>query len=132
MIHHARFLVDSDYGREAGWDIELDGRVVGQLSDPKWADMFWYSYAVTDVVADAPGSYRESSPIATEALWSECRFAFRSRGTGEVARHAFPGGRPPVVRGGRVLMRGLYLVPSSRMESLLVWILSLTWRELFP
>lgn len=125
ILERARLLVDSDYGREAGWDIELDGHVVGELSDPQWVDMFWYSYAVTEV----SGSDGASSPIANDTLWNECRFCFRSRATGEVALHAFPGGSPPFVHDGRVLIRALYLVPSSRVESMLVWILSLSPRK---
>lgn len=106
-LERAQRLLNSGYGRNDGWDIELDGRVVGQLSDPRFEDMFWFSYAVT---AENEGG-GDASPIADYTLWGQCRFRFRSQASGTVALHPFPGGGPPFVRDGRVLMRALYVMP---------------------
>ncbi len=105
-LHRARWLTRSNFGRNDGWFVELDGRVVGELDDPRWEDMFWYSYAVRRV--GGPGS-----PLDDDALWSECRFSFRSRTCGERVDGVLVGGTPPFVHSNRVLLRGLYLQPSS-------------------
>jgi hypothetical protein len=115
----ARFLVDSDYGRRAGWYVEFDGQVVGELSDPRFEDHFWYSYAASE----PKGDYRTTSLMGNDTLWDACRFSFRNRVTGEVAPRAFAGGVRPFVRDGRVLMRGLCLEPSSRTEARFVRLL---------
>lgn len=117
----ASYLVRSDFGRVDGWYIELDGRVIGDLADPFWADQFWHSYTVTTKSQD------DDALIRDDRLWSEGRFTFRSRRTGETVVHAFCGGAPPFVREGRVLMRRLYLLPNSRVENL--W---LTLFQLLP
>ncbi len=109
-LSRARFLVLSNFGRASGWYIELDGKRVGELVDPQWADMFWDSYTVrawSDVLRD-------------DTLWNDCRLSFWSQQTGERVTGAFAGGSPPFIRDNRVGMRGLYLTPSSRLESWLV------------
>ena len=120
-LARAIYLVKSDFGRADGWQIELDGRAVGRLTDPFWEDQFWHSYAVTANTED------EAPLIRDDQLWSESKFAFRSLGTGETVTYAFCGGGPPFVREGRILMRRLYLLPNSRLEGL--W---LTMLQLLP
>lgn len=111
-LARARYLVRSNFGRDDGWYIELDGNLVGELSDARWSDMFWDSYAVTE------HPISESSALRDDTLWSHCKFTFRNRSTGEVVATAFCGGTPPFIRDGRVLMRALYLPPSSLVERL--------------
>ncbi len=114
-LRRAKLLVQSEFGRRYGWFIELDGEVVGELSDCRFDDMFWDSYAVA-----ARDGITAESAIQNEENWLELRFVFRNRVLGEIAERPIPGGRPPVVRDGRVRMRGLYVVPSSRLEGHLV------------
>jgi hypothetical protein len=117
-------LLESEGGRRDGWHIELDGRVVGALDDPQWVQMFWYTYAVKGDLLAA------GSPLRNNDLWARCRFVFRSRRTGD-APHAFCGGRPPFIREGRVLMRGLYLVPKTvreRFWTRMIWLVRLVGR----
>lgn len=116
-----RFLVATNYGRTAGWYVELEGRRVGTLSDCRWVDMFWDSY----VVGELDGV--DASALAATANWDRCRFRFRNRESGEVVETAFCGGGAPFPPGRRVSMRGLYLRPGSRMESLLVTAVGLVW-----
>lgn len=108
-LGRARWLISSDLGRDDGWTVELDGRVVGELHNPRWEDMFWYSYAVRRLG-------ESDSPLDDDALWNECRFSFRSRTSGERVDRALVGGTSPYVQSDRVLMRGLYLEPSSLVE----------------
>ena len=82
------------------WDVNLDGRRVAVLSDPRQLDMFWRSFAIAAVDGDRS--------IDDDDVWEQCRFEFRERATGNLAPHAFAGGGVPFVVDGRVVMRGLY------------------------
>jgi hypothetical protein len=81
--------------------------------------MFWDSYAVTGTTDADP------SPISDDAMWSDCRFVFRNRRTGDVVTTAFCGGKPPFIRDGRVLVRSLHLEASTPMERFCLRIVSL-------
>jgi hypothetical protein len=117
---HRLQIIATNYGRDAGWFVEHHGRRVAQLTDPQFADMFWYSYQVEPLTED---------PAEREALltspdrWLACEFVFRSRRFGLAAENAFPaGGVFP--EPGRVLMRALYLNIDSPSvwERLLLWL----------
>ena len=100
----------SAYGRKDGWDIELGGQVVGTLSEPEYADMFWVSYRVNQV-HESTGAV-----LADPENWLH-HFRYRSRSMGEYAEHAFsaaPGKAYP--HGSRVSMRALYLLPRNWWE----------------
>ncbi|MCH9686237.1 MAG: hypothetical protein K0V04_32690 [Deltaproteobacteria bacterium] len=108
----ARYLVRSNYGRDDGWYVELEGERIGMLTGCARAEMFWDSYAVTGIGPRA-------TLIEQDATW-EGDLGFRSRATLDGVGGAFVGGEPPLVREGRVLTRGLYLRPESRVELVLV------------
>jgi hypothetical protein len=112
----ARHLLASNYGRDDGWSVELDGRSVGELSDARFEEMFWDSYAV---------SAAHDSPIFDDASWNACRFDFRNRRTGDVVTTAFVGGAAPFIRHGRVHIRGLHLKDETSAERLWLRMLSL-------
>jgi hypothetical protein len=122
-LDRARFLCSSNYGRLDGWYVELDGTPVGELSDARFEDMFWYSYAVNEIGTAA------GSPVYEDGLWNACRFTFRHRFSGEVVNEAFCGGKPPFVRNGRVLMRALYLLPNTALERFWLRVLSVLPRR---
>lgn len=94
-LSRARFLLATNFGRSAGWHIELDGDRVGTLSDCRWADMFWDSYAVGAVDGV------DASALASATNWNECRFHFRNRGSGDLVTSAFCGGGAPFPPGRR-------------------------------
>lgn len=102
-MNRKRYLKSSEYGRSDGWYVELAGVRVAELTDAQWSDMFWDSYAITAIPGDG------TSPIFDDDNWRYCRFKFRSRRTGELVSTAFAGRLPPIVRDGRVVIRGLYL-----------------------
>ena len=97
---------ESDYGRSEGWDLELDGRVVARMDEPRFEDMFWMSYRVTPVTDDPALAER----VLTEAFWKggEPLDLVYRRATGLVAEHPVPSTRP-LVGPSRVNMRGLYV-----------------------
>lgn len=117
-VSRARFLIATNLGRSAGWHIELDGRRVGTLSDHRWADMFWDSYAVGAVDGV------DASALASATNWNESRFHFRNRGSGDLVTSAFCAGSGPFSPGQRVLMRALHLRPTSLLESIVVTLAS--------
>ena len=117
MFRRAWKLLRSDFGRDVGWDIEYEDKIVGYLTDPLYEDMFWVSYRVSE--ADPL-----LSPILyNDDLWNECRFRYRSKMNGEYVDAAICGGSPPFVRDGRIFMRGLYLRSTSFFEDCCVRIL---------
>lgn len=103
-LHRRLRVFETNYRREAGWFVEWNGRRVAVLTEPRWADMFWYTYTV-EWATDDPAE-RERLQSADDCLWWGHRLQFRSREFGEIAQHAFAAGPP---RDGRVFMRGLYL-----------------------
>lgn len=42
------WLKETEWGRAAGWWIELEGRRVGRLTAPHVEDMFWMSYELAE------------------------------------------------------------------------------------
>ena len=85
FVGRARFLVRSHFGRTSGWRVEFEGQCVGELTDYRWADMFWDSYAVTQLGDDGPFT------IFDAKNWAESKFVFRNRESGEVVTYAFCG-----------------------------------------
>ena len=87
-------VLESNYGRDWGWSVELQGRRIALLIDSRSEDMFWESYRIEPLTDDA-------RQIAGTAL---------------AAGEPFP-------ESGRVLVRGLYLrgEPPSLWERFLLW-----------
>lgn len=107
-------LAETDHGCSEGWDLELDGRVVGHLDEACWEDMFWISYRITPTTDDAELAAR----LLTEGFWREDwrHLTFRSRALGLAAEHPFPS-IEPLVAPARVNMRALYILhPDDRHE----------------
>ena len=90
---------------ESGWYVEHGGRRIAVLSDPRYEDMFWVSYAVEPLTEDREERRRM---LESEEFWLT-DFVYRSRECGEIAENAFPALKP-FAGPGRVAMRGLYLI----------------------
>jgi hypothetical protein len=111
-------LFEADYGRDFGWFVEKDGRLVAALVAPRFEDMFWYSYVVEPV--GETGVDREA--IFTAAFWAQPGLVYRNRVTGEVATHAFPGGASPTPDNPRIMMRALHTSQRpTLLERALLW-----------
>lgn len=111
-------IFETNFGRQGGWIVEREGRPVAVLSDPRRADMFWYSYAVQWLTDDAA---EQSELLAAEpCLWWGRQLKFRNREFSAVIENAFAAG-PPI--GGRVFMRGLHIPLSGPCpwERLVLW-----------
>lgn len=100
---------ESNYGRDAGWTAERDGKPVCTLSEYGWEDMFWDSYRV-EVIAEDPEVRSEmlASDYWRGDGWTKLTWRNREFRDVSVNPYTFPaaGG---MTHDGRVAMRSLYL-----------------------
>jgi hypothetical protein len=116
--------VEANFGRDFGWFVEDEGRRIAVLTDPRFEDMFWFSYAVTAIADDA----QTVGAIRTPEFWRTAELVFRNRGTGEIAINAYPGAQALTENRDRVWMRGLYVsIQPTAVERLRLWLRS--WRR---
>jgi hypothetical protein len=100
-------ILETDYGRNAGWVVEWEGREIAVLTEPEFVDMFWESYRIESHVEDKD----ERCRILTDKDWWLANLSgltFRNREFNDVALSAFPAGDVFTVK-GRIIMRALYL-----------------------
>lgn len=86
-------------------DVEVlyEGQAIADLSDRKFEDMFWHSYAIT------PRTPAARQLIENDDLWNRSAITFRDPRTGDLCTTAIPaGGSFPFVRSGRISIRALY------------------------
>ena len=122
---------ETDWGRDSGWFIELDGETLARLTEPRWEEMFWVSYRM-EIMTDDSG-IREQ--LKTEQFWTEQfwdyaedeRPVWRNIRFGDVAEGVFPAGTP-FPEPGRLTVRCLYL--PLREPSIIDWGV-LRFRKLF-
>jgi hypothetical protein len=101
-------ILESNYGRDGGWYVEVEGRRLAALTDPQYYDMFWDSYRLEPLTTDPA----ELEMLFSADFWDHCGgITFRSRAFGEVAPNAFPSLLAGAVlqQTGRLVVRGLYL-----------------------
>lgn len=96
-------IIETGYGRDAGWIVELRGRQVALLTEPRFEDMFWDSYRV-EPLTDDPAEREEL--LTSSDRWQVGGFVYRNRQFGRVAENAFASW---ISEEGRVHMRALYL-----------------------
>jgi len=122
-------MLESDFGRNAGWYVEIAGRRVAELTDPQFFDMFWVSYRVDLLTDDA----EECSCILNDLnWWDQKELTFRNREFDTIAKNAFAGGSQPDPN--RRIMRGLYIDmdPPNLFEELLLLVRRKTLRKPAP
>lgn len=111
-------ILETNYGRDAGWYVEHDGRRVAVLTDCRFEEMFWDSYRFA--------AFTEEPALYSDEFWGDLgRLSFVSREFGIAAPYAFPAGRAAQVlrEEGRLLMRGLYLqVPEYLWDGVALWV----------
>jgi hypothetical protein len=111
-----RIFEAADYGRSFGWFVEQDGHQLATLTEPRFEDMFWYSYKVTPLTED--------ETVFTKEFWNQDGLVFRNMVLDKVAPNAFPAmSASPSKENPRVRMRGLYLWISepTLFEKFLLW-----------
>ncbi len=115
-------VFQTNYGREAGWYVESDGRRCALLTGPRFEEMFWESYAV-EPLADDPDERQRI--VGDPEWWLGRELKFRNREFDILAPTAFVAGCV-FCEPGRVLMRALYLYigPPTTWERLWLWWLS--------
>jgi hypothetical protein len=98
-------IFESNFGRDAGWYVEYEEHRIAVLTDPRPADMFWYSYTIDPLVEDLG---RRADLLDSRVHWDRCDFIYRNRVFDQTAPGWVSAGQPPF-ENGRALMRGLYL-----------------------
>lgn len=76
-------LLLSNYGRNAGWYIEYQGEMVGQLLYVQKEDMFWDSYELISAGKE------KNSIFFNPDNWNNCSFTFRNKALDQYAKNAF-------------------------------------------
>ncbi len=98
-------IIETNYGIDAGWYVEIDGRRVAALAYPRWVEMFWCTYNIEPLTDDA----NERQQMLTQiSWWHNSKLVFRNRKFNLTAQSAFAGGE--FYETGRNSMRGLYLL----------------------
>ena len=98
-------ILETNYGREAGWVMKYRGDSIALLTDFQCLDMFLDSYHVEPLTKDVEDRHMLMS---SHEFWQEGAFTFRNRLFGEIAPYAIALGISDSTN-GRVTMRGLYL-----------------------
>lgn len=103
-------IVESDYGRRAGWILVLNGQPVATFTEPEFVEMFWVSYKLTMLVPDEKIEFK----LLNREYWYEeamKEIEFRNqRFSGLPRAYDFPLVTPPYYSNGRFAVRGLYFV----------------------
>lgn len=98
-------VLQTNFGRDSGWFVELDGRQIGLLTDQCFAEMFWDDCALTPLVEEPA----ERERLMSDAKWwHTAGLKFRNREFDVYAEYAFAAGSV-FTDPGRVMMRGLYI-----------------------
>jgi len=108
MIHGNLVPIeDLDSAIAGGWLIEVDGRVVAELTEPMYVlgSQFWFSFVIVPVTVDP----QERLQLLTGDFWATGKIVFRSRKFGVVAPNALPSMTPPCPETHRISVRGLHL-----------------------
>ena len=117
--------IESDYGRNFGWFVEVDGRKIARLSDPQQTEMFWVSYRLEPITDDG----HDLSLLYSSEFWNSCRAEYRNCEFNEIAPYAFAGGihrENRLLEEKRIEMRGLYLVvPRYLLDIPVFWFIRL-------
>ena len=90
---------------DSEWLVEMEGRPVALLSDPRWFDMFWTTYRMTPLIEDAA----TLAQLQDVEFWRTCEsrgVKFRHRASAAISEYAFPGW-DPFPEPGRIVMRGI-------------------------
>lgn len=116
----------------------VDDRLMAELVEPSWGDMFWCEYTVRAV------DERAERLLRTPELWNHVGFTIRHAETGEEYENCFSGGFDEFCQGktDRLWFRSLWpFDPASvtiwtRLGDAMLWIfaavispLNLPWRE---
>ena len=120
MFRRLRIL-ETNYGRDGGWYVEVEGWRLAALTDCRYYDMFWDNYRLEPLTTDPAELVR----LFAEDFWDRTAITFRSREFGEVAPHAFPSlvAAQVLEKTGRLPMRGLYLNVTCYPWDWLIWLL---------
>ena len=115
-------IINSDYGRRAGWLVEHGGQTIGTLADPEFSDMFWESYRLKP----SPTTAASLETLIDSNWWRNAPLSFRNERFDTVVSTALCAG---LNRDGRIVMRGLYINLESAAIELWVAGVARWWQD---
>jgi len=95
-------LKKSNFGRDFGWFIELEDKVIGELVNNTYHEMFWVKYEII-----AYEGYEEM--LFDFDKWAECKFKFRNKHYFQYVDAACAPFIEKEEKNYTIIMRGLYL-----------------------
>ncbi len=108
-VKYARQLITSNYGRDFGWIVKHNKKVICELEDCQFADMFWDSYKIIPIEKD------ESFYKKTD------EFTFVNRRTLEELSDVLVAGESQnLLEFDRGIFRRLYLLPRNWTETFIL------------
>ncbi|BDS11383.1 hypothetical protein [Aureispira anguillae] len=111
----AALLAESNYARNFGWYIELNGEIIGELIKCRFEDMFWDSYEIIPQNTAAKKILFDSEKLLNSD------FRFKNKRLNEYAPNAFLGGSQNLLlTKKRIIVRALYLRPKDIVEEKLL------------
>jgi len=120
-------IKEIDDGRNSDWIMEQWGEPIALLTEPRWEDMFWYSYRLIPLTQDE----KVLSQLNSETFWHQWEgCTWRNCEFGVVATGPFSGGFE-LPETGRVSMRALYIPvdkPPHPSQKSVLWKL-LSWMK---
>jgi hypothetical protein len=105
-----------------GWFVELDGRPIAELTEPRCQPdaPFWLSYVVVPLTEDP----KERAQLFTLEFWHSGKAAFRSRKFGVLALGVFISGVAPCPRTHRIIGRGFRVELAPQPHPIAQWVRS--------
>jgi hypothetical protein len=110
MFTRIHKILISGSGRDYGWDIEYNGKVIGQLVNCHFFEMFWDLYEII------PSKNTSLNNLEFKKL------TFRNRGLRDETVSRAVWNR---VSDNQIIIRGLYLLPSGIIEKSYVFLFGL-------
>ncbi len=96
-------LKRSNFGRKFGWLIELEGEIIGELTDYEFSDMFWDSYSVI------PKNEKWARLLFSPNFWYENDFKFKNKHYNIYVVNAVPKVGSKLKSDKRIEIRALYI-----------------------
>lgn len=111
---------DLDSAIGAGWFVEVDGKQVAELTEPRYQidTPHWLSYVIVPKTDDS----KTREQLFNLEFWHSGRAAFRSRKFGVLAKGVLISGVPPCPETHRIIARGfhVYIDPGPSLVERLV------------
>jgi hypothetical protein len=100
------------------FELHVNGKQVATLCTPRWEDMFWCSYRIKPLDADAERIVRDTK------IWETVSFIIKDSQGGIPNQHTFSGGYTDFCDGrtDRLTFRSLWPPQPTKIKNRLTWL----------